>query len=198
MALHHPARRAALALSVASCALSLLLAASCAGRLEVDPEPREVGGAGGGGSPDAGDPDAKPDAKPSKLDGGKDSSPDAPDAPDALPDYVDPGCPDAGPPTTLYECDPYGDDCGEGKSCYPFVDYPSEPCGQEIFGASCIFSGTSGQGEPCGIGCKAGHVCVISGQGTQCVRLCDLKEPNPCKDGLLCVPVDIPGIGGCI
>src|SRR4051812_46672133 len=54
---------------------------------------------------------------------------------DALPDYVDPGCPDSGPAPTAFECDPYNQfngDCGPGDGCYIFVKYPEEPCGQEI------------------------------------------------------------------
>jgi len=186
--------------------LTPLLAASCGGRVDDDQGQSKPPGA-----------DAQPDSKPTttgddagdagkdvKLppgkDGGKDGGADAKhDAKDALPDYTDPGCPDAGPPTTNYECDPYApNDCGDGKSCYPYVQYPQGPCEQEEYGATCIFAGTGGQGDPCGTGCQGGFVCVISGQGTQCIKMCDLNDPNPCKDGLVCASVDIPGIGGCI
>jgi hypothetical protein len=200
MAVHPVARRAALGFLSASLAGALLLAASCGGLVEQDlgnvspGKPDAQAGGAGGGAPDAGD--AGKDAKPPK-DAGKDADAKE-DAKDALPDYVDPGCPDAGPPITSYECDPYDDNCGEGKGCYPFVQYPTEPCAQEVYGATCIFVGNGGQGDPCGGGCKASHICVISGQGTQCVQMCDLGEPNPCKDGLVCAAVDIPGIGGCL
>lgn len=183
-------------------ALGAPLAASCGGLTgSDDPSP---GADAGPDAPDGGAPDGS--AGKAGKDGGKAGGPAKPadagqDAPsDALPDYTDPGCPDAGPAPTQYECDPYEpDSCGNpGLACYPFVEYPSEPCGQEIFGATCIFAGSAGQGEPCGTGCKAQHVCVISGQGTQCIEMCDLDDPNPCQGGLVCQPVDIPGIGGCI
>lgn len=189
-------------------ALSLLtapLAASCGG-LTRDSDPILPGGDAGKGASLSPPADAGKDA----LDGGKDggkagSSPKPPvdaglDAPtDTLPDYVDPGCPDAGLPQTAYECDPQkADDCGPDLACYPFVEYPTKPCGQETYGASCIFAGSGGQGDPCGTGCQAQHVCVVSGQGTQCIRLCNLDDPKPCDGGLVCQPVDIPGLGGCI
>lgn len=202
MAVHLPARRAVLTLFFASLSVALSFAVSCGGLTEQDPSdlPAKPDASGGGGSAGAGgSKDAGLDAKPPKKDAGKDASSDAKtDVQDALPDYVDPGCPDAGPPITQYECDPYGDECGPGKSCYPFIETPENPCEQEVYGATCIFAGSAGQGEPCGLGCQAGHVCVISGQGTQCVLMCNLNEPNPCKGGLVCVAVDIPGIGGCI
>jgi hypothetical protein len=199
MAVHPLARRASLAFLAASLTVAFLLAVSCGGRVEQDLDPSipakpDAQAGGSAGAPIA---DAGKDAKPPPKDAGKDADAQT-DAADALPDYVDPGCPDAEPPPTKFDCDPYNDNCGEGKGCYPFVEYPLDPCAQEIYGATCVFVGNGGQGDPCDSGCKAGHVCVISGQGTQCVRMCDLGQPNPCKDGLVCAAVDIPGIGGCI
>jgi hypothetical protein len=168
--------------------------------------PNSQGGQGGtsGSSTtlDGGKPNPKDSGKP-KPDGSKGGSggqsSDA-SVEDVLPDYVDPGCPDAGPPETNYECDPNAQNtgCGLGEACYPFVTYPTTPCGQEVYGAYCISPGTGAQGDPCDAGCKDKHVCVISGQGTQCIELCDLSDPFACSNGLVCVPVDIPGIGGCI
>lgn len=185
-----------------SCAVlfgALLFAVSCGGLVEEDTpkppnrkhidDPQEEA--------DAGSKDAGKNTKPPK-DAGKDASGDADNTKDALPDYVDPGCPDTEPPIPQFECDPYKDNCGTGKTCYPFIETSNDPCEQEVYGASCIFAGSAGQGEPCGAGCKSGHVCVLTGQGTQCVKMCDLNNPNPCKDGLTCTAVDIPGIGGCI
>jgi hypothetical protein len=154
----------------------------------------------GGTKTDAGDGGKKP------VHPGQDSGTDAPDhtdgatGEDALPDYKDPGCPDAEPPTNDFECDPNSssDQCGAGLGCYPFVSYPDTPCGQETYGAKCIFVGLNGQGESCDGGCQDHHLCVVSGQGTQCVKMCDLNQANPCSDGLVCVAVDIPGIGGCL
>lgn len=117
-----------------------------------------------------------------------------------LPSFEDPGCPNPPPPLEDYACDPYGSfgGCDEGESCYPYVDYPSTKCGQEIYGAVCTRAGDGKQGENCDGGCIVNHVCVVTGEGTQCVKLCDLNDPTPCTGGLVCAPVDIPGIGGCI
>jgi hypothetical protein len=120
--------------------------------------------------------------------------------------YVDPGCPDAAPPPTQFDCDPYGaNQCPDGEACFPWVDYPTSPCGFETYGASCSPAGTQQQGDPCGnvtpgsiALCAPGFVCVIAGEGdAQCVELCKLQGPNTCPHGLLCLPVDVEGIGGC-
>jgi hypothetical protein len=56
------------------------------------------------------------------------------------------------------------------------------------------------QGDPCGGGhyCSGGYVCVITGSGTQCVQLCNLKGISGCPDGLVCEPIDVKGFGGCL
>jgi hypothetical protein len=117
-----------------------------------------------------------------------------------LPTYEDPGCPDPPPPLEDYACDPYGSfgGCDFDEACYPYVSYPSSTCGQEIYGAQCVHAGSGTQGESCENGCANGHLCVVTGEGTQCVQLCHLDEVTPCPGGLICASVDIPGIGGCI
>lgn len=122
---------------------------------------------------------------------------------DALPDYVDPGCPDAGPPLMLYDCDPFNQgngDCGPGEGCFIYVDYPNEPCGQETYGAVCIPEGFGHQGDACNGGqdCAGGFVCVVSGSGNQCIELCHIVGPNECPPGLVCEPIDVEGFGGCL
>jgi hypothetical protein len=122
---------------------------------------------------------------------------------DAFPDYVDPGCPDAGPPVTAFACDPYtqgNGDCPPGEGCYIFVDYPDEPCGQETYGSMCSPEGWGHQGDACGgsFECAGGFVCVISGSGTQCIELCSLDGEDGCPAGLVCEPIDVEGFGGCL
>ncbi len=124
------------------------------------------------------------------------------DGKDALPDYVDPGCPDAPPPITDFQCDPYkqnSGDCQIGEGCYIYVQYPEEACQEEIYGAYCALAGPGSQGDPCGGGpdCGAGLVCVITGFGTQCVQLCPLSGSSGCSDGLTCEAIDVEGFGGC-
>ncbi|MBI5532366.1 MAG: hypothetical protein HY898_06610 [Deltaproteobacteria bacterium] len=122
--------------------------------------------------------------------------------PDVLPDYADPGCPDAPPPIIDKQCEPLKappGDCLEGEACYPYVIYPSAPCEAETYGAMCEPAGTGQQNEPCyGEPCAPGHVCVITGAGTVCVQLCSLTQPGSCPDGLVCESIDVTGYGGCL
>lgn len=134
--------------------------------------------------------------------GGGGTTPDGGQS-DALPDYEDPGCPNKPPPLEDFQCDPYDQlngDCLSGEGCYIYVQYPSEPCGQEVYGSFCSPAGNGQQGDPCGGGldCAGGHVCVITGSGTQCVELCSLEGNTGCPPGLVCEPIDVEGFGGCL
>jgi hypothetical protein len=135
------------------------------------------------------------------ADAGKKPLPDA-GAADALPDYVDPGCPDAGPPVQMFECDPYkaANGCPDGQNCYIYGQPPADPCGQELYGSTCQPGGIGTQGTPCGSAtdCASGYVCVISGSGTQCIELCKLSGDATCPPGLVCEPIDVEGFGGCL
>ena len=133
-------------------------------------------------------------------DGGTTVTPPKPPIP---PDYDDPGCMDHPPPMEEYTCDPFkltGNGCMAGEACFIYVQYPSEPCGQEIYGSYCAPAGNGGQGDGCegGNDCSPGHVCVITGSGTQCVQLCKLEGPSGCESGLVCEPIDVKGFGGCL
>jgi hypothetical protein len=146
-----------------------------------------TGGVGGTGGFEAG-PDGKSDAGSGGTGG-----------------YVDPGCPDATAPPPEFECDPLGPNtCPEGQACYPFINYPSKPCDFEVYGASCAKAGFTQQGEPCGQVtpgsvslCAPGLSCFITGQGTECLKLCQITGPNVCPPGLLCLPTDVEGVGAC-
>ncbi len=139
------------------------------------------------------------------LDGGGGTTrPSGGGPPDSgLPDYIDPGCTDQPPPIKDFTCDPYDQfngDCTVGDGCYIYVDYPSTPCGQEVYGSFCAPAGTGTQGAACGgaQGCAPAHVCVITGSGTQCVELCPLSGLDGCPSGLVCEPIDVEGFGGCL
>jgi len=123
-------------------------------------------------------------------------------APDARDVYVEPSCPDIEPQPPLLQCDPFATPtgCANGEACRPFVQYPQDECDTERYGAVCIPAGTGTQGSPCanGDGCADGFVCVISGAGVQCVKLCKLDEIGSCEGGLVCEPIDVPGFGGCL
>jgi hypothetical protein len=122
---------------------------------------------------------------------------------DAFDEYIDPGCPSNPPPLEQFDCDPYdqlNSGCFPGDGCYIFVQYPDEPCGQEIYGSFCAPAGFGVQGDPCGGGldCAAGFVCVVTGSGNQCVKLCPLEGNDGCPAGLVCEPIDVEGFGGCL
>jgi hypothetical protein len=119
-------------------------------------------------------------------------------------EYVEPTCPDAGPPPVTNECDPFDPRvaCPLGWACYPFVTYPDggDPCAREQYGAECLPEGRGTQGEACSSSlCSAGFACVVTGQGTQCAQLCRISSPGDCPRGLLCITMDVePGVGSCI
>ena len=191
----------------------LALATACGGTMGLGEElggsggtpPLETGGYGTGGNPrrdgsvpvDAADADADAlvDAD-AVVDGDTDVSVDVSS------DYVAPECPDAPPPPLDEECELFvKDSCPTGLACFPFVEYPApgDDCAQERYGTQCRIAGSRLQGEPCGGGdCAAGHICVLTGEGTICVQLCATDGSGTCPPGLLCEAVDIqPGVGGC-
>lgn len=167
--------------------LAVFLAAPGCGNTVVEIKPGDGGGGEGGTT---------------TSDGGGVITDGGIDGKDALPDYVDPGCPDAPPATTAFSCDPYDQgngDCFDGEGCYIYVQYPDEPCEQEVYGSFCAFAGSGEQGDACGGGpdCGPGLVCVITGFGTQCVQLCPLTGPSGCPSGYTCEAIDVEGFGGC-
>lgn len=116
--------------------------------------------------------------------------------------WVDPMCPDAPAPKPDYRCDPLKPppgDCPKNQACYPWVEYPEDPCEHEIYRAGCFPAGTGKQGDPCGSSsCAAGFACVASGAGNVCVAMCKPGTPGGCPEGLVCHTTDVPGVGGCM
>jgi hypothetical protein len=116
--------------------------------------------------------------------------------------FIDPMCPDAPPPKTDYKCDPLKPppgDCKSGQACYPWVEYPTDPCEHETYHAGCFPAGSGKQGDPCGSSsCASGFACVASGAGNVCVQMCKPGTPGVCPEGLVCQTTDVPGIGGCL
>ncbi len=122
---------------------------------------------------------------------------------DAFDEYIDPGCPDNPPPVENFTCDPNNQansGCHSGEGCYIYVQYPTETCGQEEYGAFCAPAGIGTQGTACNgaLDCSAGFACVVTGSGTQCVKLCPLQGNDDCPTGLVCEPIDVEGFGGCL
>lgn len=115
--------------------------------------------------------------------------------------FDDPGCPEASEAVDARTCDPFAEEnsCPLGWDCFPYVEYPTDPCGSEVYGTRCEPSGTGAQGDPCEAApCARGYLCVASGQGTVCAQLCDLPAgDHSCPAGLICGSVDIKGYGVC-
>ena len=179
--------------------LGLMLKLACGGVVDDSPPGTEVGpdwGSGGTGTGGAGS---------WRRDGGaggpQDGGTEVPR--DVRSDYVEPDCPDAAPLPVRIECDLSAaySGCPSGQACYPYVFYPDsdDDCAQEQYGTTCAPEGDGVQGDPCtGASCAGGHSCVLTGQGTQCVELCDVFGENTCPPGYLCLPIDVqPGVGGC-
>lgn len=174
---------------VAPTALVALLAPACDNSVIV-PDGDSGGGGDGGGPTTSGLPNTT-------NTGGADAGPDA------LNDFVDPGCEDKPPPLEDFQCDPEAQNNGQcmfGEGCYIYVQYPDDPCGQEVYGAVCLPQGVGQQGDICfgATDCAGGLACVVTGSGTQCVVLCPLEGISDCPSGLVCEPIDVEGFGGCL
>jgi hypothetical protein len=173
--------------------LAMGMALACGGQAGADLARRstDVPSSIDEGRPDAGSSEVEPPPPPIVRD------------PPAPPPFDDPGCPPVVSMPGPNQCDPLAvpTGCPEGQSCFPFVDYPRGPCDVERFGTICQPAGTGTQGDPCGEqDCAADYICVSTGRGTQCVRLCtfDVDQSKSCDPGLLCLPIDIDGFGGCL
>jgi hypothetical protein len=174
--------------------LCVLVAFGCGGQAGADSSSRAAGTPALPPVPDAG-PMLAPAAKPAPL------TPDQP-PPEPQP-FEDPGCPPVAASPVDKQCDPLaaGSGCPAGTSCFPFVRYPSGPCEVEQYGTTCLPSGPGTQGASCErTACAAEHICISTGRGTQCARICSFAEgaQNVCAPGLLCLPIDIEGFGGCL
>jgi hypothetical protein len=158
------------------------------------------------GSSDAGQrrDGARDVAAPDRPDAPDGASPDGADADSALPVYLEDACPPSIPAPPSYACDPFSStttQCPVGSGCYPVPPAGTDPCNPGSWGTKCLTAGTGTQGSSCNGSrgyCAGGYVCVKSGAGDQCVKLCRLKELDPCGDGLVCNPLDVFGFGGCL
>jgi len=183
--------------------VGLALGTACGGTMEMG---GELGGSGGmppvetGGSGTGGDTPHDGSVPLDVADADADAEADA--EADASSDYVAPECPDAAPSPLEQQCELFVEgSCPPGMGCFPFVQYPApgDDCAQERYGTQCRVAGDGLQGEPCGGGdCAAGHICVLTGEGTICVQLCATDGSGSCPPGLLCEAIDVqPGVGGC-
>ena len=132
---------------------------------------------------------------------GSSGSSDAADA-DGPPVFIDDICIEAGkiPPTLA--CDPFTPaSCPAGKGCYAVPPRASGSCEPGSYGTICATEGKGAQGAPCNdtTECLSGHVCVKSGLGNHCSKLCKVSELGSCGGGRVCRVLDLSGSGwgGC-
>jgi hypothetical protein len=156
------------------------------------------------------DPSATADAG-RRRDGGRESSdrdrtspPPPEDAPpnDDFPTFREDACVDVNAPPPMIECDPFVQTtCPLGMACYPVPPRATGSCQPGRYSTICLPPGPGTQGSPCGDAteCAASFICVKSGQGDMCVKICRTDMFNSCTDGRVCREVDVTGsgLGGC-
>ena len=127
---------------------------------------------------------------------------DAADGVDGPPIVIDDHCIDAAKMPPSLACDPFMPaSCPAGKGCYAIPPRASGACQPGSYGTICATAGSGTQGSPCGdtTECQTAHVCVKSGLGNHCSKLCKVNEVDSCSDGRICRVLDLPGSGwgGC-
>jgi len=173
----------------------LLALSGCGGIADESPADRDAGQRRDSGRDTAAADRAEP---------GGDAGPDRADSGSSLPVYVEDACPSSNPTPPSYACDPFGSSaaqCPVGYACYPVPPAGNDPCNPGSWGTKCQRAGAGTQGSSCSSSrnfCAAGYVCVKSGAGDQCVKLCRIQQLEPCADGLVCNPLDVVGFGGCL
>jgi hypothetical protein len=126
---------------------------------------------------------------------------DAADA-DGPPVFIDDVCIDAERMPPMLVCDPFAPlPCPAGKGCYAVPPRASGSCQPGTYGTICATEGKGAQGDPCNdtTECFGSHVCVKSGLGNHCAKLCKVSELGSCADGRICRVLDLSGSGwgGC-
>lgn len=123
---------------------------------------------------------------------------DAPWSPEDVPIFIDDVCADTVKNPPSLACDPFAiAPCTAGKGCYAVPPRPSGPCQPGSYGTICATAGKGGQGDPCSdtTECLGSFVCVKSGIGNHCAKLCKVSALGTCADGRVCRVLDLSGSG---
>ena len=136
-----------------------------------------------------------------RRDGGSGSSSDA-ESDRGPPIVIDDMCIDAARPPPSLACDPFAPaPCPAGKGCYAVPPRATGACRPGTYGTICSAEGKGIQGSPCNdtTECVGSHVCVKSGLGNHCAKLCKVSVLGSCSDGRICRVLDLSGSGwgGC-
>lgn len=124
------------------------------------------------------------------------------DEADDPPVFIDDVCVDTTRVPPVLVCDPFAPlSCSAGKGCYAVPPRASGSCQPGTYGTICSSEGKGVQGSPCNdtTECVGSHVCVKSGLGNHCAKLCKVSELGSCADGRVCRVLDLSGSGwgGC-
>jgi hypothetical protein len=166
---------------------ALLLVGACGGSIADSPSADDAGTRKDSGR------DARPRAA--------DASGDEASARDiGFPVFRDDACPDAPRDPPIIECDPFvmtGTQCAPGNACYPITPRAQDPCNPGQYSTRCFPAGAGVQGTPCSDGseCAGGFICVKTGSGDQCAKLCRTDQFGQCDTGRVCRIVDVSGSG---
>jgi hypothetical protein len=169
----------------------VVLLAACGGSVTEGPEPSDAGRRDG-------------NSRDAKVDRIADALADGRDADVVYPIFYEDACPDAPAPPPMIQCDPLTQspaECPPGFACYPVPPQGNDPCHPGSYGTRCALSGLGVQGSPCSDGsqCAGGFICVKTGSGDQCAKLCRTDQFGQCDVGRVCRLVDVTGsgIGAC-
>jgi len=129
--------------------------------------------------------------------GGSSGSADSAE-PDDPPVFIDDVCVDASRMPPSLQCDPFAPvPCPPGKGCYAVPPRAGGPCQPGTYATICAQEGKGTQGSPCNdtTECAGSFVCVKSGLGNHCAKLCKVSELGSCLDGRVCRVLDLSGSG---
>ena len=112
--------------------------------------------------------------------------------------FIDDVCADTAKTPPQLACDPFAAaPCTAGKGCYAVPPRATGICQPGSYGTICSAEGRARQGETCNdtTECIGSFVCVKSGIGNHCAKLCKVSVLGSCEGGRVCRVLDLSGSG---